>query len=399
NGADYVIALTSLNKNSELSPITLAEEIKGLDLIIGQGGGNPAASAVHEGDTLVVYGDSTLKSVGMAEIDLNSKTAGVQSYTIESSVLSANDDRDTALALEKIIAEQEAAQKDIICQFAFSDKESDNNRENAIGSMAAAAIRPITGAEAAIVLEDLWVGVPLDGIISMEKLFKGVDESSLAVTVSLTGAEIKALLEESLSAFNEEGITPIYFNGLGFKGNIKGEKGSRISEITINGEAADLNKTYLIALDSRLLGEDSEYSSLKNSKAINSYGLLSEAIMRYMRAFEKNGKLEIGINKAVAYGGEENPPTAPIKKEEPKKSEEPKNSAPPRAEEKIPPREEKPPTVKEKTYTVKMGDTLTKISKSIYGTIEYWDEIYNANRDVLKNSEDIRVGMVLRLPA
>jgi len=51
-----------------------------------------------------------------------------------------------------------------------------------------------------------------------------------------------------------------------------------------------------------------------------------------------------------------------------------------------------------KTYTVQTGDTLSKISQNVYGTTNRWQEIYDANRDQLKNPHDLKVGMTLKVP-
>jgi soluble lytic murein transglycosylase-like protein len=48
------------------------------------------------------------------------------------------------------------------------------------------------------------------------------------------------------------------------------------------------------------------------------------------------------------------------------------------------------------TYTVKRGDTLTKIARA-YG-LPSWRTIFAVNRDRIRNPNQIRVGQVLRLP-
>jgi nucleoid-associated protein YgaU len=49
-------------------------------------------------------------------------------------------------------------------------------------------------------------------------------------------------------------------------------------------------------------------------------------------------------------------------------------------------------------HSVAEGDSLSRISMRYYGTANRWQEIYNANRDVLQNSSTLRVGMQLRIP-
>lgn len=49
-------------------------------------------------------------------------------------------------------------------------------------------------------------------------------------------------------------------------------------------------------------------------------------------------------------------------------------------------------------HTVVLGDTLAKISRQYYGTPGRWDEILEANRDVVQNENALTVGTTLRIP-
>ncbi len=51
-----------------------------------------------------------------------------------------------------------------------------------------------------------------------------------------------------------------------------------------------------------------------------------------------------------------------------------------------------------RTYTVQPGDTLTRISREIYGTPGRWEEIFEANRDQLAGPHALRVGQELWIP-
>ena len=50
------------------------------------------------------------------------------------------------------------------------------------------------------------------------------------------------------------------------------------------------------------------------------------------------------------------------------------------------------------TYTVKSGDTLSKIAKDVLGDATAYMSIFNANRDQLADPDKIKPGQVLRLP-
>jgi len=51
------------------------------------------------------------------------------------------------------------------------------------------------------------------------------------------------------------------------------------------------------------------------------------------------------------------------------------------------------------TYTVKSGDTLSKISKQHYGDANEYMRIFYANRSTLKDPDKIQVGQQLAIPA
>src|SRR6185437_9177920 len=49
------------------------------------------------------------------------------------------------------------------------------------------------------------------------------------------------------------------------------------------------------------------------------------------------------------------------------------------------------------TYTVKAGDTLMKIAFENYGDLYKWKDIYDANKDSIKNPNNIPPGTVLKI--
>jgi nucleoid-associated protein YgaU len=52
----------------------------------------------------------------------------------------------------------------------------------------------------------------------------------------------------------------------------------------------------------------------------------------------------------------------------------------------------------EQSYTVKKGDSLSKIAKRVYGDAQQWRKIHEANRDSIENPDLIYPGQVLKLP-
>jgi len=50
------------------------------------------------------------------------------------------------------------------------------------------------------------------------------------------------------------------------------------------------------------------------------------------------------------------------------------------------------------TYQVLPGDTLSKIARTVYGDSGKWEEIYGANLDEMKSSDDLRAGQIITIP-
>jgi nucleoid-associated protein YgaU len=59
---------------------------------------------------------------------------------------------------------------------------------------------------------------------------------------------------------------------------------------------------------------------------------------------------------------------------------------------------ESPEQVQPKFYTVKKGDTLSKIAKETLGSANEYNRIFEANRPLLKDPDEIYPGQQLRIP-
>ena len=53
---------------------------------------------------------------------------------------------------------------------------------------------------------------------------------------------------------------------------------------------------------------------------------------------------------------------------------------------------------KARVYVVKSGDSLSKIAKAVYGNADRWQEIFEANKDKIKDPNAIEVGQKLQIP-
>ena len=56
------------------------------------------------------------------------------------------------------------------------------------------------------------------------------------------------------------------------------------------------------------------------------------------------------------------------------------------------------PAPESKFYTVKSGDNLSKVAKEFYGDANQYPKIFEANKPMLKDPDEIFPGQVLRIP-
>lgn len=56
------------------------------------------------------------------------------------------------------------------------------------------------------------------------------------------------------------------------------------------------------------------------------------------------------------------------------------------------------PAPEVRTYTVQRGDSLMRIAGRVYGNSGRWTALYEANRRLMRNPQDLRVGQVLVVP-
>ena len=49
-------------------------------------------------------------------------------------------------------------------------------------------------------------------------------------------------------------------------------------------------------------------------------------------------------------------------------------------------------------YTIKSGDSLSKIAKTLYGDAQKWNIIFESNKDTIENPDLIHPGQKIKIP-
>ena len=58
----------------------------------------------------------------------------------------------------------------------------------------------------------------------------------------------------------------------------------------------------------------------------------------------------------------------------------------------------RPAQLTSRTYTIKTGDSLSKLARQFYGDANDWNIIFKANKDKIKDPDIIHPGQVIFIP-
>ena len=107
----------------------------------------------------------------------------------------------------------------------------------------------------------------------------------------------------------------------------------------------------------------------------------------FVKELDSSGYIDrLYKSQPVASAARERPPTAPAAAKAKTESERP---APPA----------RAVSALQQEYTVKAGDTLSKIAGEVYGSTQKWEKIFQANAATVKNPNYIFIGQKLTIPA
>ena len=176
------------------------------------------------------------------------------------------------------------------------------SQEAAIGNLIADAIRESTGGDVAITNgggiranKQYPAGVKLTRRDILSELPFG-NSTSL---VEVTGADIKAALENGVSQMEQRAGRFPQVSGLKFEVDPKAAVGSRVSNIQVNGEALDPAKRYKVATNNFMLTGGDGYVPFTRGRVLigtTDGKLLANEVMSYVR---KKGTVEARVEGRI----------------------------------------------------------------------------------------------------
>jgi len=375
---DVIIALAhlGLDESSTLTSKALAQEVEGIDLIIDGHSHSMLEAGQLENNTLIVQTKNYGQNLGYVDIEiLEGEVTGITAR-----LLAAADTADVVPDpdLQKTIEDIEAANAEVFNEvIATTDVYLDGVRENVrtketnLGNLSADAARAATGADIAFVngggiREDIPVGDITKGKIAAIFPFGNTIEVK-----KITGADLKAMLEWSVSDYPAAKGAFLQVSGLEFSFDPAKEAGSKVVEILVGGEAFDEAKEYTVAINDFMSTGGDGYSMLADYDVLAIYGTYEEIIIDYLATNGTAGSEVSGRIKVIETVVEEPEPVEP---------------------EPVEPEPVEPEPVEEVIYIVVPGDVLWKIAAKYNLTYQELAEYNNiANPHLIFPDQVIKV--------
>ncbi|MBS4190212.1 5'-nucleotidase C-terminal domain-containing protein [Bacillus sp. FJAT-49705] len=288
---DMIIAVTHLgiDESSTDTSIKVAKGAPGIDLIVdGHSHSTLVEGLKGENDTLIVSAGEYTKNLGVVELTFEGKklTNKTAKLINKDATADVKPDPEVEKVIKDIQKDQEKILSEEIGKTAVKldgEREQVRAGETNLGNLITDAMVDMTGADMAVTNGGGIRASINEGTITKGDVVTVLPFGNYIVTKELTGAQIKAGLENGVDSYPEpKGAFP-QVSGLTFAIDTAQEKGSRVHSMKIKGQPVDMNKKYLVATNDFMAAGGDEYTSFKDSPIANEFPALDEALINYIQ--------------------------------------------------------------------------------------------------------------------
>lgn len=271
----------------------IAEQINGIDLIIGGHSHTKVDIPIKVNNTLIAQAWEHGKALGVVDITFeNGEIIKSKGYLEEIKPISGREDLEVKSILEKYKKKvDEVLDKSIGMTLTDLDGENVRKDETNLGNFIADIIKETAGADAALInAGTIRTGIK-KGEIKVKHIYSVLPFDNYIVAIKLTGRQIKEALEHGVSAIEKnEGRFP-QISGISFEYDPEARIGERIISIYINGESIDMGKEYSVATNDFIVAGGDGYKvfgeALKSSK---DFSITGGAIKSEKLVYNEPGK-------------------------------------------------------------------------------------------------------------
>lgn len=296
-GAQIVIALTHLGLSADKQ---LAEQVAGIDVIVGGHSHNRMHDALKVGQTLIVQAGAHGSDLGRLDLRIINGQIASHAHTLIPVTGNATDGQMTAL-----IARQRAAYEQKMnavighaqtliprAQTIAGQEPEKRDAESPADDLFADAIRASTRSEIAF-LPGLGYGVAIQpGPLTAAALRNLIPHDSAVWTMRLTGDQILQVLEQAIENFSSKDPSQkvggmIQISGLQFSYKPEAEFGQRVQQVSVANKPLSPKRWYTVAVNALLAEGGHNYTTFKQGKDRRELDKQFEMVKAWIAARDK----------------------------------------------------------------------------------------------------------------
>jgi len=245
--ADLVVVLSHIGFDED---VRLARSVPGIDLIVGGHSHTRLDEPVLVGDTIIVQANEYGKFLGFVELTVDNGRIVQAAAALLPITGSAPVDLAVQARIDAWESQLDAA-LDVVVGTSLvelnGERQFVRTGETNLGNFVADVLREAVGADIGLT-NGGGIRASIDtGDITLREIYTVLPFDNVLVGVELTGAQILAALEHSVSAYPEQLGGFLQVSGLSFTYDATKPAGQRVVEVTVGGQPLDLNKVYRVA--------------------------------------------------------------------------------------------------------------------------------------------------------
>jgi 5'-nucleotidase / UDP-sugar diphosphatase len=280
-GANLVIVLSHLGLDADRD---LAKKVRGIDIIVGGHSHTVVPDPVNESGTIIVQAGYNGLYLGTLDIVFDPAKKKILNYTVQNELklVSAGPqapfDTDVARIIDKYEV-QVRTEFSKVAGMALRDFTRQSNGESGLGDLITDAMRETSGAQIAFyngggIRADL-----IKGPITLEMVYTILPFDNLLVTMDLSGAQIRELLEKSAQA-----AKLLQVSGLKVEFDLSRSAGSKVTSILVEGTPIDNNANYKVVTNDFLAAGGDQVTTFMQGQNVTFGSPVRESVLDYIRA-------------------------------------------------------------------------------------------------------------------
>ncbi|MFZ3138749.1 MAG: 5'-nucleotidase C-terminal domain-containing protein [Thermodesulfovibrionales bacterium] len=258
--ADIFIVLSHIGYQADRS---LAEDVKGIDIIVGGHSHTKLSQPVLIGDTIIVQAWEHAKALGVLDLTVaDGRIEKYEGHLEEIRPEPDKDDKNITAIVEKYREKVDTVLNETVGEAGVDfDGENVRKKETNLGDLIADIMRETAHADIALINGGTIRTSIKKGELKVKHIYAVLPFDNYIVAVRLTGKQIREALEHGVSAVEEGAGRFPQVSGLGFTYSISAKAGSRIKDIFIAGKLIEENREYIVATNDFLAAGGDGYKA------------------------------------------------------------------------------------------------------------------------------------------